>query len=147
MSARDFRVLEYGWLILGAVVVVLGSGVIAWPVARMLKLPWRAFVPTMMFNNCGNLGIPLAVLAFGDGALQGAVVLLLTSNLLHFTLGVTLFGGAVSWRGLATSPVNIATALGLGVNLLAIPVPEFVTLPIAMLGQIAIPLMLFSLGV
>ena len=30
----------------------------------------------MMFNNSGNMGIPLLVLAFGDAALPAAIVLL-----------------------------------------------------------------------
>jgi len=147
MSARDFDISAYRWLILGGIAVVLGSGVIAWPVARFFGLPRRAFVPTMMFNNCGNLGLPLAVLAFGNDALQVAVVLLLTSNILHFTLGVYLFGGAVSWKALMLSPVNIATALGLAISFSGITVSPLILHPISMLGQIVIPLMLFSLGV
>ena len=108
ISSGDFQVVTYGWLLLGGAIVILGSGLIAWPVSRWFGFPARAFVPTMMFNNCGNLGLPLAVLAFGEHALEAAVVLFLISNLGHFTLGAWLFGGAVSWKGLATSPVNVA---------------------------------------
>ena len=42
----------------------------------------------MMFNNCGNMGLPLAVLAFGEAGLSPMVALFTISNLLHFTLGV-----------------------------------------------------------
>jgi predicted permease len=41
----------------------------------------------MMFNNSGNMGLPLAVLAFGEAALPARVVLFLVQNLLHFSLG------------------------------------------------------------
>ena len=147
MASKHFAIVTYQWLLVGGLMVVLGSGVLAWLVARLLRLPVRAFVPTMMFNNCGNLGLPLAVLTFGEHMIQAAVVLFLISNLLHFTLGVSLFGGAVSWRGLLATPVNVATALGLLVNFANIKLPELLLLPISMLGQIVIPLMLFSLGV
>ena len=147
MSSREFAILSYQWLVLGGLVVVLGSGLVAWPIGRILKFPMRAYLPTMMFNNCGNLGLPLAVLAFGDQALQAAVVLFLVSNLFHFTLGVFFFGGIVSWTGLITSPVNLATIAGLIVNFSGFAVPDIITLPISMLGQLVIPLMLFSLGV
>ncbi|MDP6399486.1 MAG: hypothetical protein QGH58_03815 [Arenicellales bacterium] len=30
----------------------------------------------MIFNNCGNLGLPLALLAFGDAGLAPAIVLI-----------------------------------------------------------------------
>ena len=147
MSREDFRVMEYQWLALAGLVVVLGSGLLALPVARLFRYPVRAFLPTMMFNNCGNLGLPLAVLAFGDAGLEGAVILFLVSNLLHFTLGTWLFGGIVSWHGLLLNPVNIATFAGLVVNFARIQLPDYVLLPIAMLGQIVIPFMLVSLGV
>ena len=41
----------------------------------------------MMFNNCGNMGLPLALFAFGPIGVAGMVALFTTSNLLHFTLG------------------------------------------------------------
>ncbi len=41
----------------------------------------------------------------------------------------------------------VATVLGILVSVLGIGLPETLRLPIHMLGQIAIPLMLFSLGV
>lgn len=147
MSRRNFQVVEYQWLALAGVIVVLGSGVIAWPAGRALGYPQRAFLPTMMFNNCGNLGLPLALLAFGEKGLEGAVILFLVSNLLHFTLGTWIFGGIISWKGLVLNPVNIATVAGLGVNFLQVRLPDFILLPISMLGQIVIPFMLISLGV
>ncbi|NKB62856.1 MAG: AEC family transporter [Gammaproteobacteria bacterium] len=147
MSSKDFAILSYQWLMLSGVLVVLGSGIVAFPFGRWFGFPMRAYMPAMMFNNCGNLGLPLAVLAFGDGALEAAVVLFLASNLLHFTLGVFMFGGIVSWKGLLMSPVNIATFLGLVVNFGGLQVPDIVLTPISMMGQIVIPLMLFSLGV
>ena len=101
----------------------------------------------MMFNNCGNLGLPVAVLAFGDQALEAAIILFLVSNLGHFTFGVYLFGGAVSWKSLVGNSVNIATIFALVFNFTEVKLPEVKQLPITMLGQITIPLMLFSLGV
>src|SRR5690554_5325539 len=55
---------EYAGLALAAVVVVLGSGLLLWPVARWLKMDAKTFLPPMMFNNAGNMGVPLMVLAF-----------------------------------------------------------------------------------
>ena len=103
--------------------VVLGSGLLAWPVGRLLGYPNRAFVPSMMFNNCGNLGLPLAVLAFGDQALEAAIVLFLVSNVGHFTLGAYIFGGTISWKEVLRSPVNLATAVALIMNFSGIQLP------------------------
>ena len=74
------------------------------------------------------------------------MLLFLVSNLLHFTLGVWMFGGAISLKEVFFNPVNLATILGLAVNFMQIPVPELVLLPLSMLGQVVIPFMLFALG-
>ncbi len=93
------------------------------------------------------MGLPLIVLAFGEAALPAAVILFAMSNLLHFLLGQQLITQRWSPRAVATNPMIIATVLGVGFSLLAIEIPEALRLPIHLLGQIAIPLMLFSLGV
>jgi predicted permease len=147
MSSKEFQILEYGWLAIAGLIVVLFSGLVAWPIGKLMGYPLRPFLPPMMFNNCGNLGLPLAALAFGDAGLEAMVVLFLISNVLHFTLGTWIFGGIVSWKGFFLNPVNIATFLGLMVNIARIEIPGFLLQPISMLGQIVIPLMLFSLGI
>jgi Predicted permeases len=79
-------------LALAAVVIVLGSGLLAWPFAWLTGQHARTFVPPMMFNNCGNMGLPLALFAFGPPGVAGMVALFTTSNLLHFTVGSVLVG-------------------------------------------------------
>lgn len=147
MSGKEFQILEYGWLAIAGLIVVLFSGLVAWPIGKLMGYPIRSYLPPMMFNNCGNLGLPLAALAFGDAGLEAMVVLFLISNLLHFTLGTWIFGGIVSCKGFFLNPVNLATFLGLMVNVAQIEIPGFLLQPISMLGQIVIPLMLFSLGI
>jgi hypothetical protein len=43
-----------------------------WKVWKVLNINVRTFLPPMMFNNSGNMGIPLLVLAFGEQALPAA---------------------------------------------------------------------------
>lgn len=101
----------------------------------------------MMFNNCGNLGLPLAVLAFGDGALAPMVVLFMVSNLLHFSFGAWLLDHHTRLANLWRIPVVLASLAGLAVSLLHIPIWPPLKLAIKMLGDVSIPLLLFSLGV
>jgi predicted permease len=101
----------------------------------------------MMFNNSGNLGIPLIVLAFGEHALPAAVILFLAENLLHFTVGALIMDHRTRLLALARNPMILATAAGLVWSLLDLEMPTAIDTPIDMLGQIAIPLMLFALGV
>lgn len=147
LSRQDFSLFDYQALAVSGVFVVLGSGVLAWVVAKMLRLSVPMFVPSMMFNNAGNMGLPLAVLAFGESALSAAVVLFLAENLFHFTLGTYIINGKISWWKLLKLPVNIATIIGLTISFTRWNMPELIYTPIHLLAQIVIPLMLVSLGV
>lgn len=146
MSASDFALTNYAVLAGAGLLVVLGSGIIAWPVARLYKFDWKTFVPPMMFTNSGNMGVPLILLAFGEAALPAAIILFALENFLHFTLGQQMINHRASIISLTKNPMVIATIAGIGFSLSSISLNETVRLPIHMLGQIAIPLMLFSLG-
>lgn len=147
LSSKEAALGAYGPLALAGVLLILGSGLIAWPAARLSGIPTRTLVPPMMFVNSGNMGIPLLVLAFGPQAMPAAVVLFLIENILHFSVGTRLLDRHADLRGVLLTPVMLACIAGLGVNLAGLEVPEPVRLPVEMLGQIAIPLMLFTLGV
>ena len=73
LASKDFDIYENGRLILASIGIVLGSGLLAWPIARWLHVDHRTFVPPMMFNNCGNMGLPLAALAFGPSGFSAMV--------------------------------------------------------------------------
>jgi hypothetical protein len=147
LSASDYALTDYLLLTLGGAVVVLGSGLVAWPVARLMGYQWKTFVPPMMFNNSGNMGLPLIILTFGSGALPAAVLLFATENSLHFLLGQQMISQRWSIIAVFRNPMILATIFGIGVAVMGIPIPEFLRLPIHMLGQVSIPLLLFSLGV
>src|SRR5512144_1442024 len=90
LASKEFDVGANALLMAASVGVVLGSGLLAWPVARILRVDYRTLVQTAMFNNCGNMGLPLAVLAFGQGGFSAMVALFTISNLLQFTVGIRI---------------------------------------------------------
>lgn len=146
LASKDFDLLGYRWLLLASLAIVIGSGLLAWPVARLMGVDIRTFLPPMMFNNCGNMGLPLAVLAYGQAALGPAVALFVVSNTLHFTLGPYIVSHHANLRVLARSPIIWATVVGAAVALARVSVPDVVLVPAKLLGDATIPLMLFSLG-
>ncbi|GAB3476840.1 AEC family transporter [Marinomonas epiphytica] len=147
MASKEFHVALYLDLILAAAVVVLGSGLLVWPLCRLLNVEVKTLVPPMMFNNSGNLGIPLIVLAFGEAALPIAVVLFLTENLLHFTVGMYMINPKSNFINILKMPMVLATILGLLWSLQGWGLSPAIQVSVDMMGQIAIPLMLFALGV
>jgi len=138
---------DYGWLALAATVVVLGSGILLYPVARLLRLNLKTFLPPMMFNNSGNMGIPLLVLAFGEAALPAAVVLFIVEMLLHFSVGLYMLDPHTSILRRLRLPIVFASIAGLAVNFSGVALPGWLLETLNMLGGVCIPLMLFALGV
>jgi len=147
LASKSFDIAQNLPLLLGATVVVLGTGLLAWPVARLLGVAPNTFVPPMMFKNSGNMGLPLAVLAFGEAALPAAVVLFFIENFLHYSLGTWLLDHHARLRNLWRVPVIAAALAGLTVSMLQFPLWQPLWFGIKMLGDVSIPLLLFSLGV
>ncbi|HUL93681.1 MAG TPA: AEC family transporter [Burkholderiales bacterium] len=146
LGGEDFQLKGNIAFIAAGVIVVLVSGLIAWPIARLARVSPRTFVPPMMFNNCGNMGLPLAVLAFGRPGLAAMVLMLVASTLLQFTLGSRIVSKHADWKALATSPMIIASALGLLFSVLSWKVPAALMPGLKMLGDATLPMMLFALG-
>ena len=147
LASKSFDIARYGELALGGVAVVLGSGLLTWPLVRLLKVDHKTFITPMMFNNLGNMGLPLTLLAFGEAAVPAAVVLFIIEMLLHFTLGVYMLNRHVNLFNLLRMPMIMATILGLLVGGFNLPLWDPLYIMIKMMGDVAIPLLLFALGV
>ncbi len=147
LANKSFHITEFLPLLFATLAVVIGSGLLGWAAAKALGIAPKTLVPPIMFNNCGNLGLPLAVLAFGEQALAPAVVMFMVSNLLHFSFGAWLLDHHIKLASVWKVPSVLATAAGLAVGIAGVEVWPPAMLAIRMLGDISIPLMLFALGV
>lgn len=147
LASKDFSVADNGPLMLGSIGIVLGSGLLAWPFVRLLHVDYRTFIPPIMFNNCGNIGLPLAALAYGPAGFSAMVALFTISNLLHFTLGAWIVDHHARFGNLLRSPMVWSTFLGFAFALVHPPIPEWGSVAIKMVGDAMIPMMLLSLGV
>lgn len=152
LAAKGFDVAHNGKLILAGTLISLGSGVLAWPVARLFGYDVRSFVPPMMYNNCGNMGLPLAVLAFGSAGLPAAVALFMAGNLVYFSVGIKIIeagreGRPASMLKFLASPMMLSMVIGMVFAIAHIGLPQPLFQALKMLGEACIPLMLFALGV
>ncbi|NCT96326.1 MAG: AEC family transporter [Comamonadaceae bacterium] len=147
LASRDFAIGEHVPLLIGGTALILGSGLLAWPLAKAFGAQPRTLVPVVMFNNCGNMGLPLALLAFGPANFGAAVALFSVSNLLHFSLGARVTSAAARTRDLLLSPLMVATMLGFFSAFTELRPPPVLLSGLKLLGDAALPLMLFALGV
>ena len=111
LAGKEFRLQDHGALLAGAVILIPACGAVAWLLARTTHTQARTLVPVVMFNNSGNMGLPLALLAFGPQHFGAAVALFSISNLFHFSLGARITQElALKHPELVRSAVLMATA-------------------------------------
>lgn len=147
LASKSFDIGQNIPLLIGGTAVVLGAGLLTWPLARMMGVATNTFVPPMMFKNSGNMGLPLMVLAFGEAALPAAVVLFFVENFLHYSLGTWMLDHKARLWNLWRVPVIAAALAGLLVSMTQFPLWQPLWLGVKRLGDVSIPLLLFSLGV
>ena len=136
-----------GQLTLASVVAYGGIGLVGGALLAVLRLDQRTYLAPFMFGNTGNLGLPLALFAFGQPGLERAVVLLAVSSILSFTLGIWLVAGRGSFFKILKEPIIAATLLGALFLWMDWETPTFLTNTLELVGQMAIPMMLITLGV
>jgi predicted permease len=147
LAGKEFRLAEQARLLVGGALLIVATGVVAWLAARATRTQPRTLVPVVMFTNCGNMGLPLALLAFGQPGFGAAVALFSISNVIHFSLGVRITSAHARSRDLLLSPLMIASALGFASAASGVRPPELLFTGMKMLGDAMVPLMLFALGV
>jgi len=147
LASKSVDLTEYLPLTVGTIAIILGSGLLAWPVCKLTGIQPKTMIPPMMFTNTGNLALPLVLLAFGDIAMPAMIVIFIISMFLHFTLGFYILDRRAQVLNALSIPTILATFAGLVVGFTRTEIPEIVLVPLDMLGQIVIPLVLFALGV
>ena len=107
------------------------------------------------FPNNGFMGFPIIQALLGDNALALAAIMGIPFNMLLYTLGVKVLladragageGETVSLRKILLTPTNVATALGLALFLLQIPIPQALYTPIDYLANMATPMSMLIIG-
>ena len=106
----------------------------------------RGFALPILFMNAGNMGIPLALFAFGPAGMQRATLLYVLTAFLQYSLGIYILNGRANWKEIFRLSLIYASIAGVYFNLAQIHIPEALSQPINILGQATIPWMLISLG-
>lgn len=142
---------------------IAGVGVIAWVLTAGVSLllsrvlghspeQRSAIALAAAMSNGGNMGLPVAALAFDDAGFEVAIVLFVVSVMLAGTGGVvlaSLAGGSGlgnAWSAPLKVPAVWAAAAGLVVGFSDVDLPTAITESAGTLGGASIPVMLIVLG-
>jgi len=134
-------------LFLASLAAYVALAVVFWIVAKALKLDQATFWAPLIFGNTGNLGLPLALFAFGEIGLSYAVIIFAVMAVLSFSVGVWMVSGGGSVTKIFKEPISWATIAGAVFLTQGWRTPDWLTNSLELLGQMAIPLMLITLGV
>jgi len=132
------------WVLALSVLALLIAGVVVAVTLRLMGLSGRDLGQTAWIPNAGNLGLPMSELVFGVEGLTIAIAFFAASSFVSFTLGLRWLTGSAGkvWR----QPVVWATVIGIGLRAMEIEAPQWSLDSAQLLGSMAVPLMLVTLG-
>ncbi len=139
----------------GALTAIALASVVAYALVTLAFWLWvlvagldrRTYLAPLIFGNTGNLGLPLALFAFGEAGLGLAVVVFAIMAVISFSFGIWLVAGQGSLGRVLKEPMVGATLLGALFLWQGWQTPLWLTNTLQLAGQMAIPLMLITLGV
>lgn len=113
---------------------------------RAVKMPARTLGPAMTFPNAGNLGLPIAQLAFGETGLAVAIAFFAINSIVQHTLGVWVTSRGVDQAHPWPRGVIVSCLLAVACRVAGATPPAPVLESARLVGSLAVPLMLLSLG-
>jgi predicted permease len=147
LSKQQIILKEISTIILSAVLVILGTGLVAYLFSKItrISIPTGLYLP-IMFMNSGFIGYPLALFGFGALGLSKAIIYDIMNAVLIFTVGIYMVSlGKDRWQFLKI-PFIYAALAGIVISLTGIKIPGFIYSPLNLIGGTTIPLALFMLG-
>jgi predicted permease len=129
----------------GTVAIVLGTGLVAGVYVRATSVGRGFLLPAVFFNG-GNMGLACSRLAYGPEGLEVAAVPFVTIALFTSFFGIWIAKGDNGVGEALRLPLLWAAAGGLLLAVTGVMLPRIVMEPIEMLGAMAVPLMLLTLG-
>lgn len=124
-------------------ITIIAFGSILWKAG----LNRSVFLPPLVFPNCGNMGLPLALFAFGEQGLALALAFFVAMTLMHFTVGLVISAGLGQYRQVLRTPIVWAALIAIALQASGTGLPRWMDNTMSLLGGITIPMMLITLGV
>jgi predicted permease len=146
LAGTRLDLAQLGTLAGGTLWIAAGTGLLGLLYLRASRSGLRGLLLPAVFWNAGNMALPCARLALGPEGLEAAAVVFVTMSVLTSIFGVWIAKGENGAREVLRMPLFYAGLGGLALALSRTTLPRMVMEPIEMLGAMAIPLMLITLG-
>ena len=137
LVSKPLFAADIATLLGGILLIFAGVGLLIRIYFKVFCFSSRGFALPALFMNAGNMGIPLALFAFGQPGLQRATLLFIMITFLQYSLGIYILNGRGNWREAFRLPLIYATLAGLTFNLAQIKIPELLFQPLSRLRHSA----------
>ncbi len=127
-----------------AVVCFLGFGAL---LVTLLKMDMRAFLPSLSFSNTGNMGLPITLFAFGEAGLSLSISVFVIASVAGLIIGGAISSGRTSFDLVYKNPLFYGIGAAAIFMFAGVRPPAWIANTTDIVGGMAIPLMLISLGV
>jgi len=147
LAKLDIDAAAFSQMAWAGALTVLVTGAVAALALRAFRQPQPVYWPSLVFGNVGNMGLPLCLFAFGEEGLALGIIFFTVFIAIQFTLGISVAAGRFSARILIRTPLVWACLVGIFLQLAGIGLPQWLDNTIGLVGDLAIPLMLLTLGI
>ena len=147
LATADISPQAFRDMTLAALIVYGTLGAVLYALLTLGGIERRSFLAPLIFSNTGNLGLPVALFAYGEQGLALAVVFFAVTAILQFTVGVALMAEGGSLRPALRQPMVYAAILGAVFLVADWTVPRWAENTLRLTGQMVIPMMLITLGI
>lgn len=144
---QDIDMEAFNSMALAAFTSMLLFGVFGGLVLFVARLDQRTWLPSQMFPNVGNMGLPLCLLAFGEEGLALGMTYFMVNTVFGFTIGAMVTSGKISFIELLKNPTFYSVIITVTFLFAGIEPWTWVLNTTTLLGDFTIPLMLIAMGV
>ena len=144
---QDIDMDAFREMAVAAFVSMLVFGLLGSLALYLARLDQRTWLPSQMFPNVGNMGLPLCLLAFGDEGLALGMTYFMVNTVFGFTIGMMITSGNVSFRELLKNPTFYSVIITVVFLFTGTKPWTWVQNTTALLGDFTIPLMIIAMGV
>ncbi len=115
-------------------------------VIRAMKLHVKVYLPPILFANTGNMGLPLVLFAFGETGFNVAILYMVSTTVIHYTLGIYILSYDESPFEVLKLPLVYSAVAGVLLSVSGWELPVAIFRSVDLLGEASIPAMIFALG-
>ena len=129
------------------ILAVIGFSIIGLVVLVFQKKDYIRELPPLILPNCGNMGLPICLFAYGKLGLGVASAISAVIIISHFTLGIFLASKKISFKVVLESPPVYAVLIAVSFLYFNVEPPKFIENTAFLLAYSTIALILMSLGI